>query len=110
MNARPRVTAAAGIFLLVFFVASWTREARAQETRLPSFKPDVPAAAGPENPAAPRPAKERMAAYVLLAWVWLSIGVLLGLLRLRVREADRVFRMGLERQAEKTLKNLVPDG
>jgi hypothetical protein len=43
-----------------------------------------------------RPAKERVAVYVLLAWLWLSIAVLLGLLRLRVREADRVFRMGLE--------------
>ncbi len=110
MNARPRVTAAAGIFLLVFFVASGVREARAQETRQPSLTPDAPTAAGPEKPAAPRPAKERMAVYVLLAWVWLSIGVLLGLLRLRVREADRVFRMGLERPAEKTPKNRVTDG
>jgi hypothetical protein len=42
------------------------------------------------------PAKERVAVYVLLAWVWLSIAVLFGLLRLRVREADRVFRMGLD--------------
>jgi hypothetical protein len=43
-----------------------------------------------------RPAKERVAVFVLLAWLWLSIAVLLGLLRLRVREADRVFRMGLD--------------
>jgi hypothetical protein len=45
-----------------------------------------------------------MAVYVLLAWVWLSIAVLFGLLRLRVREADRVFRMGFDRAAEKAPK------
>lgn len=50
---------------------------------------------------APRPPKERMAVYVLLAWVWFSIVALLGFLRLRIREADRVFRMGLGRAADK---------
>jgi hypothetical protein len=42
-----------------------------------------------------------MSVFVLLAWVWLSITVLLGLLRLRVREADRVTSMGLDRAAQK---------
>jgi len=41
-----------------------------------------------------------MAVYVILAWVWLSIAVLLGFLRLRVREADRVHRMGLFRAGD----------
>jgi hypothetical protein len=45
-----------------------------------------------------------MSVYVLLAWVWLSIAVLLWLLRLRVREADRVTSMGLDRAAEKNPK------
>jgi hypothetical protein len=45
-----------------------------------------------------------MSVYVLLAWVWLSIAVLLWLLRLRVREADRVTSMGLDRAAEKAPK------
>jgi len=51
--------------------------------------------------AAPRPPKERMAVVVLLTWVWISILVLFWLLRLRVREADRVFNMGLRRTAGK---------
>ena len=55
-----------------------------------------------ETAATPRPLKERMAVYVLLAWVWVSIAVLLWLLRLRVKEADRVFHMGLRRAAGKT--------
>jgi hypothetical protein len=43
-----------------------------------------------------------MAVTTLLAWVWLSIAVLFWLLRLRVREADRVFHMGLHRPTGKT--------
>jgi hypothetical protein len=49
-----------------------------------------------------------MAVYVLLAWVWFSIVALLGFLRLRIREADRVFRMGLDRAAENKPKESRP--
>jgi len=104
MNGRFRVVAAVGIFLLGSFVASGILEARVQETAQASLKPAAATAPGQETPAAPRPARERMAVYVLLAWVWLSIAVLLGLLRLRVREADRIFRMGLDRAAEHSPK------
>jgi hypothetical protein len=104
MNGRLRTVAAAGIFLLGSFVASGILEARVQETPQASLKPVAATAPGQETPAAPRPARERMAVYVLLAWVWLSIAVLLGLLRLRVREADRIFRMGLNRAVEKSPK------
>lgn len=55
-----------------------------------------------EAAPAPRPPRERMAVTTLLAWVWLSIAVLFWLLRLRVREADRVFHMGLHRPTGKT--------
>ena len=101
MNGRLGVVAAMGIFLLGSLVAAGVLEARVQETPQPSLKPAAANTPGQETPAAPRPPKERMAVYVLLAWVWFSIAVLLGLLRLRVREADRVFRMGLDRAAEK---------
>ncbi|OGD11819.1 MAG: hypothetical protein A2Y86_01445 [Candidatus Aminicenantes bacterium RBG_13_62_12] len=94
--------AAAGIFLLGSLVVSGVPEARVQETPQVALKPAPENTPGQETPAAPRPPREQMAVYVLLAWVWLSIAVLLGLLRLRVREADRVFRMGLDRAAEKT--------
>ena len=101
MNRRARVVAAVGIFLLGSFVASGILEARVQEAPQTSLKPAAATAPGQETPAAPRPARERVAVYVLLAWVWLSIAVLLGLLRMRVREADRVYLMGLGREAEK---------
>jgi hypothetical protein len=45
-----------------------------------------------------------MAVYVILAWVWISIAVLLGSLRSRVREADRVQRMGLHGAGEGSSK------
>jgi hypothetical protein len=70
-------------------------EARAQE----AAKAGQTAITAPKEGSAvpPRPPKERMGVAVLLAWVWLSIAVLIGILRLRVREADRVFRMGLHK-------------
>jgi hypothetical protein len=39
--------------------------------------------------------REKNAAPAFLAWTWLTIGVLLYFLRLKIREADRVFRTGL---------------
>ncbi len=104
MNGRRRVIAAVGIFLWGSLVASGVLEARVQETPQPSLKPAAATTPGQEPPAAPRPPKERMSVYVLLAWVWFSIAALLGLLRLRIREADRVFRMGLDRAAERNPK------
>ena len=99
MSRGRRGIAAAGLLLLGALVASGWLEARVQGSPQASLKP---AAAAPEQdkPAAPRPAKERMAVYVILAWVWLSIAVLLAFLRLRVREADRVHRMGLHRAGD----------
>jgi hypothetical protein len=41
--------------------------------------------------------KDSNRVYVFLAWTWLTIGVLLYFLRLKVREADRVYRTGLFR-------------
>jgi len=104
MNGRRRVITAVGIFLWGSLVASGVLEARVQETPQPSLKPAAATAPGQETPAAPRPARERMFVRVLLGWVWLSIAVLLWLLRLRVREADRVYSMGLDRAAEKAPK------
>jgi hypothetical protein len=50
-----------------------------------------------EPGAAVRPPKERMEVAVLLAWVWLSIAALFWIVRQKVREADRLSRMGLKR-------------
>jgi hypothetical protein len=99
MNGRRRVLAAAGLVLLGSLLTAGLVEARVQEAPPTSMKADT-ARAGTESPAAARPAKERMAVDVLVGWVWLSIGVLLWILRLRIREADRVYRMDLVRAGE----------
>jgi len=104
MSRRMRGIAAVGIFILGSLVASAVLQARLQDAPQPTLKPAPATAPGQETPAAPRPARERMSVYVLLAWVWFSIAVLLWLLRLRVREADRVTSMGLDRAAEKAPK------
>ena len=106
MSRRMRVIAALGILVLGSLVASGVLEARLQATPQPSLKPATATAPGqePPAPATPRPAKERIAVYVLLVWVWHSIAVLLWLLRLKVRETDRVYSMGLDRAAEKAPK------
>jgi len=106
MSRRPRVIAAAAVAALFLgvFLASGILEARVQDAPQASVKPQAETATGPETQAAPRPPKERMSVYVLLAWVWFSIAVLLGLLRMRIREADRVWRMGLDRASEKAAR------
>lgn len=94
MNAARRSTIAGlGILLLAVSLASGSPVSRPREPGQASIKP-TGAAAGIEDPAAARPGRERMAVYVILGWVWLAVAVLLGLLRQRVREADRVHRMG----------------
>jgi hypothetical protein len=40
------------------------------------------------------PPRQRVGVIVFLAWMWALVGVLLYFLRLKVREADRVFRTG----------------
>jgi hypothetical protein len=104
MKPRRRKMATVGILVLGLLLAAGVLEARVQEATQTSVKPTPAAAPGQETSAAPRPVKERMAVYVLLAWVWFSIAVLLWLLRMRVREADRVHRMGLSRAAGKAPK------
>jgi hypothetical protein len=39
--------------------------------------------------------KEKTGVYVFLAWTWMTIAILLYILTLKVREADRVLRTGL---------------
>jgi hypothetical protein len=80
-------------------------EAGSQDVaKAPPGQPAVKASTG-ETAAAPRPPRERMAVNVLLAWIWVSIAVLFWLIRLRVREADRVYRLGLHGPAVRTPKD-----
>ncbi|MFC2169568.1 hypothetical protein ACFLRM_03230 [Acidobacteriota bacterium] len=51
-----------------------------------------------ENPvekisAAPSGIKEAMGIYFFIAWMWLSIFILVYILRLKIKEADRLFKL-----------------
>ena len=102
MSERRLAMAAIAALVLLSSFASGMLETQVQTVPQAPVGPAAAKTPGQGTVAAPRPAQERMAVGVLLAWVWLSIAVLLGLLRLRVREADRVFRFGLDRAAGQT--------
>ena len=108
MNKLRRMVPVLAAAALLAVVLGGGLEARTQEAaKAPADRAAVTPL--PEEPGVPpRPPGERMEVAVLLAWIWLSIAVLFWLLRLRVREADRVFRMGLRRQAEKAPKKQGP--
>jgi len=41
----------------------------------------------------PKNIKERTALYVFIGWMWLAIFVLIFILRLKIKEADRLYRL-----------------
>jgi hypothetical protein len=43
---------------------------------------------------APSDIKQATAIYVFLGWIWLSIGVLIFFLRQKIKEVDRLHRLG----------------
>ncbi len=62
---------------------------------VPQVQTEPGAQAGPETPpekifAGPKDIKERIAVYVFLGWLWLSIAVLVYILRLKIQEIDRL--------------------
>jgi len=63
---------------------------------MPQVQTEPGAQAGAETQpekifAGPKDIKERIAVYVFLGWLWLSIAVLIYLLRLKIREIDRLY-------------------
>lgn len=65
------------------------REPEPQEMQAP-----VQAKVEPEKiVAGPRNIKEKTAIYVFLGWLWVSIGVCVYILRLKIKEADRLHNM-----------------
>lgn len=48
---------------------------------------------GSEEPLSHQTLKGKLDLYVYLVWMWLLIGILISVLVLKVREADRVHRM-----------------
>lgn len=42
----------------------------------------------------PKDVKQATAIYVFLGWIWLSIGILIFFIRLKIKEVDRLHRLG----------------
>ncbi|MBM3284501.1 MAG: hypothetical protein FJY81_01375 [Candidatus Aminicenantes bacterium] len=62
-------------------------ERTAEQQEEPEAQPEAPPekiVAGPQN------IKEKTAVYVFLGWLWISIGVLVYILRLKIKEVDRL--------------------
>jgi hypothetical protein len=63
-----------------------------QEATSPLDKQEVQAKAEPEKIVpGPQNIKERTAIYVFIGWMWVSIAVLVYILRLKIKEIDRLY-------------------
>lgn len=101
MSRRRKFVLAVMVLALAPWLIAGFAGSRGQDASRPSVEAAAAKPPAAESTPAPRPPKERMGVSVMLAWIWFTIAVLFWLIRLRVREADRVFHMGLQPQAGK---------
>lgn len=81
------------LLVLLVFVPLCITSVLAQET-IPEEKiQDAQAEQGKTIIPAPKDIKEKTAIYVFAGWMWLSIIVLVFILRAKIREIDRLQRM-----------------
>jgi len=80
-----------GFFFFLFFTQSQFGQQAKPAEQGKALEPEKT----PEK-ITPSPAniKEAVGIYVFLAWMWLSVIVLIYFLRLKIKEADRLHRMG----------------
>jgi hypothetical protein len=82
------------LILFVFLACSFFLSASslAQQAAPPAKAQEIQAQAQPEKiVAAFQNIKESSRTYVFLGWMWLSIAVLIYFLRLKIKEADRLY-------------------
>jgi len=92
---RNRSILLAGLALLLIIVAPLVEAAgESGPNGQKSLVQTTPEKSKPEviQPA-PKNIKEKTAICVFLAWLWLLIGVLIYFLRLKIKEADRIFNL-----------------
>ncbi|MCJ7582420.1 MAG: hypothetical protein MUP98_18040 [Candidatus Aminicenantes bacterium] len=84
------------IFMLAFFFSSGQKEVIAgheapslQQSQVDRVEEDVEVIV-----PGPTDIKQTTAIYVFLGWIWLSIGVLIFFLRLKIKEVDRLHDLG----------------
>lgn len=95
MNARHRILALIVLTVWISAVCIPASGSGASQQTVPESKNEEMKAGSGEEKLVPSPKgiKERTAIYVFVGWMWLSILVLVYILRLKIKETDRVFRL-----------------
>jgi hypothetical protein len=85
-----------GMFLLViFFLPFFTLEYNFAQQVTQEEREEIIQAKDDQEKVIPSPQniKEQTGIYVFLAWMWIAIVVLIYILRLKIREVDRLHRL-----------------
>jgi hypothetical protein len=83
------------LFSLVFLALFFSFAASGEGWPLQDPQPKKPQVEQPEDVAeaivpGPKDIKQETALYIFIGWLWLSIGVCIFFLRLKIKEADRL--------------------
>jgi hypothetical protein len=73
---------------LVLYASVWAQ----QPEQSPETQPEKEETEDVIKPA-PKDIKEALGIYVFLGWIWLSIFVLIYILRQKIKEVDRIYRL-----------------
>ncbi len=99
---RGKKPAPAFLLLLVFFLAFFSGYDLAQQDT-PEEQSQTAQAEKEKEKIVPSPKniKESTDIYVFVGWIWLAVFVLVFFLRLKIKEVDRLYRLGYFSQKKK---------
>ena len=92
-----RVIVSLFVIFLLGFVFSFGRTGGSADRETPSFQQSLEDQDESEIETivpGPKDLRQATAIYVFLGWIWLSIGILIFLLLMKIREVDRLHRLG----------------
>lgn len=97
---RGKKPAPAFLLLLVFFLAFFSGYDLAQQD-MPEEQSQAAQAEKEKIVSSPKNIKESTDIYVFIGWIWLAVFVLVFFLRLKIKEVDRLYRLGYFSQKKK---------
>lgn len=97
---RGKKPAPAFLLLLVFFLAFFSGYDLAQQDT-PEEQSQAAQAEKERIVPSPKNIKESTDIYVFVGWIWLAVCVLVFFLRLKIKEVDRLYRLGYFSQKKK---------
>lgn len=92
-----RVIVSLFVIFLLGFVFSFGRTGGSADRETPSFQQSLEEQDESEVETivpGPKDLRQATAIYVFLGWIWLSIGILIFFIRLKIKEVDRLHRLG----------------